>query len=226
MNIPLFSIFIASLLGSLHCVSMCGGFVVYNTVNSKQKVLANVFYNSGRLITYLFLGMTAGFIGSSLDNSAIFIGMGKISSLLIGAILIASGLSFFLKQSEPELIEINKNLRTFSLFKRISNFTLGLYNQILNDNSLSEIQRALLIGMLSTLLPCGWLYSFVAFAGASASPIEGLFVMFYFWLGSLPYLLITALVSERAFSSLRAITPRLTAIILILLGLLGILIHW
>ena len=41
-------------------------------------------------------------------------------------------------------------------------------------------------GLLTTLLPCGWLYTFVATAGGTGDPIGGAAVMIVFWVGTLP----------------------------------------
>ena len=48
--------------------------------------------------------------------------------------------------------------------------------------------RALVIGLLTTLLPCGWLYAFVATAAGTANPLLGALTMGVFWAGTLPVL--------------------------------------
>jgi sulfite exporter TauE/SafE len=49
--------------------------------------------------------------------------------------------------------------------------------------------RAALLGLVSTLLPCGWLYTFAVLAAATGSAAGGAILMGAFWLGSLPMLL-------------------------------------
>jgi sulfite exporter TauE/SafE len=51
------------------------------------------------------------------------------------------------------------------------------------------VVRALVLGLSTTLVPCGWLYAFVAFAAATGSALGGAWLMSAFWLGSLPVLL-------------------------------------
>jgi sulfite exporter TauE/SafE len=79
--------------------------------------------------------------------------------------------------------------------------------------------RALVVGLLTTLLPCGWLYAYAVTAAGTASPLAGMAVMGAFWLGSVP-LLLAAGVSLGAFSAkLRRHVPVLSAVLLIALGL-------
>ena len=62
--LALFStVLVASLVGSLHCAGMCGGFVVFwaggDASQGKNKVFAHMAYNGGRLVTYVLLGALA-----------------------------------------------------------------------------------------------------------------------------------------------------------------------
>lgn len=47
-----------------------------------------------------------------------------------------------------------------------------------------------MLGFLSILLPCGWLYTFALSASASGSTYGGGLVMFLFWISTLPSLTI------------------------------------
>ena len=52
------------------------------------------------------------------------------------------------------------------------------------------------IGLVTTLLPCGWLYTFVALALAAANPLNACLIMFAFWLGTLPVMIGTGFASN------------------------------
>jgi hypothetical protein len=80
--------------------------------------------------------------------------------------------------------------------------------------------RALVIGLLSTLLPCGWLYMFVAPAAATGSPAGGALVMAAFWAGTLPVMAGLGLLAQRALGPLRRRLPVVTAAALVVIGLL------
>ena len=81
--------------------------------------------------------------------------------------------------------------------------------------------RALVIGLLSTLLPCGFLYVFVAAAAATASPLRGGLVMAAFWAGTVPIMAGLGLAAQSLLGPLRRRLPIVTAAALMVLGLLA-----
>jgi sulfite exporter TauE/SafE len=82
--------------------------------------------------------------------------------------------------------------------------------------------RAWLTGLLTTMLPCGWLYVFVATAGGSGSIRTGVLTMAVFWLGTVPALLAVGLGAQRLFGPLRQRLPMLSAALVLVMGLLSI----
>lgn len=75
------------------------------------------------------------------------------------------------------------------------------------------------IGMLTTLLPCGWLWAFAVTAAGTASPLIGAAVMAAFWIGTLP-MLVALGAGMRQFA--RRATPRLALLMSILIVLVGL----
>ena len=82
--------------------------------------------------------------------------------------------------------------------------------------------RALLTGLGTTLLPCGWLYVFVATAGGTGTVSNGMLVMALFWLGTVPALVAVGLGAQRVFGPLRRKLPTLGAVTVMLMGLLAL----
>jgi len=78
--------------------------------------------------------------------------------------------------------------------------------------------RALLVGALTALLPCGWLYLFAMFAAATASPQQGAMVMVAFWAGTLPALTALVLGIQRLSANSRKLLPLVTAVLLVCAG--------
>ena len=78
---------------------------------------------------------------------------------------------------------------------------------------------ALLIGMLTTLLPCGWLYAFAITAAGTASPLWGALTMAVFWAGTLPVLVAVGAGAAKLTGALGARAPVLTTCALIGVGL-------
>jgi hypothetical protein len=85
--------------------------------------------------------------------------------------------------------------------------------------TLPAAPRAALIGALTTLLPCGWLYAFAATAAGTARPLSGAGVMAVFWLGTLPMMATLGLGARRMLGPLAARLPVATSILLLIAGL-------
>ena len=81
------------------------------------------------------------------------------------------------------------------------------------------LRRAWSIGALSGLLPCGWLYAFVAVAAATGTPWMGALVMAAFWLGTLPLLAAFGMGIRRALPSVERKLPQWTAVLMVVAGL-------
>jgi sulfite exporter TauE/SafE len=71
---------------------------------------------------------------------------------------------------------------------------------------------------MTSLLPCGWLYAFVAAAAGTASPLRATAVMGLFWLGTLPVIASLGIGLQRLAGPLRARLPLVTAAVVIVIG--------
>lgn len=207
----LITLFLASLLGSAHCVGMCGGFVICYSANAPQRVSPTIAYNLGRLVVYSLLGLIAGWFGQSVDLATSFVGVKNFTAVLIGFLLIAWGLAGLFGWG---------GLQTASTrWGRFINKLREIFaSQIVSRLPDDWTRRALVIGLLSGLLPCGWLYAFIALAAASASPIYGALTMSVFWLGTVPYMVALAGFSHYLSLRLRRLIPKVTALLLVITG--------
>jgi uncharacterized protein len=179
----------ASLLGSMHCVGMCGPLAMWASgVSDQQRSLVAIrttAYHVGRLITYVIAGGIAGAIGSVVDTGGQFIGVQVAAARVVGAIMIGVGLSklwTLWRGHSTAAKEIKPS--------RIGGVLVKLRPHLFR---LPPVGRALATGLLTTLLPCGWLYLFALIAAGTASPILGPIVMAAFWIGTVPAL--TALIA-------------------------------
>lgn len=174
----LLAIFLASLTGSLHCAGMCGGFVAFYSGHSPLSILPHALYNLARALVYVSLGTLAGLLGSQLNLSTQAYGIDSIAAWLMGFLLCLWGLSMLLAKPLKFEEKLKNSLASslYSQFQKFLNSRLGK----------SAYIRAAAVGLLSVLLPCGWLYAFVAVAAAAGSAADGALIMFVFWLGTLP----------------------------------------
>jgi len=189
---------------------MCGGFAALYAQHSDKNFVAHSLYNLGRLTTYLTLGVLAAWLGASIDG---FMEFGKFSALLVGSVLIAAG-----------IIQLVKGRIVFfpSLLGCLGKMVGSIGKPLFKS---SGAVKPFLIGLITTLLPCGWLYAFVALALASADPQKAVVIMFFFWLGTLPAMVAVGVLSQTIVNRFGSHTPRITALLLILGGLLSVTAH-
>ncbi|MGB0767859.1 MAG: sulfite exporter TauE/SafE family protein, partial [Phycisphaeraceae bacterium] len=91
------AVFVASLVGSLHCAGMCGAFVAFAVSDSEgrsgRRAALAAAYHVGRLTTYVALGVAAGWVGALLDLSGALVGVSRAAMMLAGGVMIVFGIS-------------------------------------------------------------------------------------------------------------------------------------
>ena len=161
------AVFIASLLGSMHCAGMCGAFVAFAVAGDGRpqasRASLNAAYNGGRLITYVALGAIAGSLGAALDLGGSMLGVQRTAAIAAGVMMIGFGGLAILRASGTRIprLPLPGTLQRF----------VAAGHRIAFD--LPPMTRALVVGLLTTLLPCGWLYAFAITAAGTASPALG-----------------------------------------------------
>uniref|UniRef100_A0A832MIU2 Sulfite exporter TauE/SafE family protein n=1 Tax=Eiseniibacteriota bacterium TaxID=2212470 RepID=A0A832MIU2_UNCEI len=204
-------VFLASLVGSPHCAGMCGGFVAFYAGHGERRPWAHAAYNGGRWLSYVGLGLVAGALGAGVDRMGAAAGLSRAAAVLAGALMIAWGATALLVAAGVRLPAGPAP----ALHRRLAGALRAVHGQP------PEV-RALVIGLLSTLLPCGFLYAFVAAAAATGSAVHGALVMAAFWLGTVPVMAGLGLIAQRALGPLRRRLPLVTAAVLIVVGLLTV----
>lgn len=208
--IPLVAgIFVASLLGSLHCAGMCGAFLAIALRDEGRQWPLQLAYHGGRLLTYSLLGLAAGAAGRLLDLTGAMAGVRPIAAAAAGATLVAFGLVSLLRIYGVSLARIPA-----PAFVR--NAIAGAHRRAMDR---PPVIRAMMIGLLTTLLPCGWLYAFAVTAAGTASPSRGALVMAVFWVGTLPMLVALGAGLRTLAGAFGKRIPAITCIVLMGLGL-------
>lgn len=177
----LLPVLLASVAGSLHCAAMCGPFLaaVAGYGNDRRSGVApSAAYHAGRLVTYGALGAVGGLVGGAVDGAGVAVGIGRVSALAAGLVLIVSGVSALVPRSGL----VRLRTRAPSRFGALLGGALAAFAR------LPAVPRAFLLGLSTTLVPCGWLYAFVATAAGTGGVVPALGVMLAFWVGTLPAL--------------------------------------
>jgi sulfite exporter TauE/SafE len=209
------AIIAASLLGSVHCAAMCGGFVcLYTDAGAKRAVgvRPHAAYNAGRLLSYVLLGAVAGFVGQGVDQLGRMSGISRLAAIVAGTMMVLWGGSTLLaaagvrvpRRGTPRVLQA------------------GLTSLVVRFRNQSPTVRGAATGLLTTLLPCGWLYVFVAAAGSTGRVSDAMIVMLAFWLGTLPMMLTLGFGVQRLFGPFRRHLPLAAAGVAVLLGLLSL----
>ena len=83
----LWTAFVIGLVGSLHCVGMCGPIVAALPIDTRSRMSligGRLLYNIGRVITYTLLGIIFGLVGKGFFMG----GYQQIVSIVLGAAII------------------------------------------------------------------------------------------------------------------------------------------
>jgi len=211
----LVAVLIASLLGSTHCAGMCGAFVLFAVADSteppnpwRSRVALNAAYNMGRLVTYALLGAAAGMLGAAMDLGGSMVGVQRVAAAFAGGLMICFGLVALLRARGVKL-------RRMPLPGVLTTMLAGGHRAVADAPPLA---RAWTVGLLTTLLPCGWLYAFAVTAAGTAHPLYGAATMAVFWVGTLPILAGVGLGAQAMTGRLRSRLPVLTSILLVVVG--------
>ncbi|MFO0943410.1 MAG: sulfite exporter TauE/SafE family protein [Pirellulales bacterium] len=204
MWILLSAVATASLLGSLHCVGMCGPLAIWAAGAEREHRssgiwLSSMLYHFGRGLTYAIAGLIAGGLGQLVDLGGSVVGVQLLAGRIVGGLMIVFGLVSLSRLVLPRLKKYLHNRPTTTATSSPSHPTVyeapkpnWMTAQLLRLRpilfKLPLPFRGLSVGLLTALLPCGWLYLFALLAAGTGSVWTGGLVMIAFWTGSVPLL--------------------------------------
>ncbi len=203
------AVLFASFIGSPHCGAMCGPLVALAVAQREGRpVMLSVLYHGGRLVTYMLLGAVAGAIGGLMDLAAGLAGLQPIALAFTGAVLVAFGVVELLRYRGAPVPRMN--LPTW-LMQALNSVRRAAF-------AWEAAPRALAIGLLTALLPCGWLYAFAITAAGTSEAWRGAAVMGVFWIGTVPILLAVGIGARKFLGSVGQYAPLISAMVLIAAG--------
>ena len=165
-------------------------------------------YNAGRLASYAILGVLVAAAGKQVVG--LVPALGGPVRFAAGIIMILIGLQIALNWRALKFIE----RMGAALWQRISPLARGLI-------PVTNLPRALGLGLLWGLLPCGLVYSVLLIAATASQPTDGALIMLAFGIGTTPAMVATGLGAARLrqWSQNRRARAGLGAIVVVL-GLL------
>ena len=206
----LLSAVLLGLMGSLHCVGMCGPIAFLLPVdrsNNLKKITQILIYHFGRLAAYSIMGFLFGLLGKGLyvfgiqQKLSIFIGVLMILIVLIPA----------------------QTFNKYNLSKPLYRIISKVKSRLGKELKKKTPDTFLTIGFLNGFLPCGLVYLALFGAIAMGSPLTGSLYMLLFGLGTIPLMTTIIYFSSLLKGKRRQKIQKIIPVFVVLIGALFIL---
>ena len=203
----LISAFVLGILGSFHCIGMCGPIAFMLPVdrtNAFKKASQIAVYHIGRLLSYSLIGLVFGLIGKSLY----LFGFQQQLSIIIGILMI-----IFVVIPQHKL---NKYSISKPIYKLISKIKATLGSALKRKSA----DTFLTIGFLNGFLPCGLVYMAIFGAISRGNAFQGSMYMALFGFGTIP-LMTTAIYASHFLKG--AVKQKIQKAIPVFVVIIGVL---
>ena len=196
-----FVLFVVGVLTSIHCVGMCGGIMLSQSLSNEntsklQAIKPVMLYNVGRVVSYTVLGGIVGALGSILS----------LSIKTQAALQIFAGLF---------MIVMGFNMAGFTLFRKLQIKLPWSFCSVKN-----KPKSPFMVGIINGLMPCGPLQTMQLYALGTGSAAKGALSMFIFALGTVPLMLTFGAVSGLLSKGYTKKILKFSGILVIVLGLI------
>lgn len=194
---------VIGLVGSLHCVGMCGP-IMLTFAGPRPSFTTFGVYHIGRILSYLLIGALLGLIGESLH----FFQVQQVLTIALGVLLL-----------------VIYTIPAFRASVERWYFQSAMYRvvQRVLAGNISKKRRWFISGMANGFLPCGLTYVAAAGAIALGDFFSGALFMALFGLSTVPALAVVAIGGSWISTHLKAYIPRSVSFIAILSGFIILL---
>ncbi|MBA6156425.1 sulfite exporter TauE/SafE family protein [Tenacibaculum sp. S7007] len=203
------SALIFGLLGSFHCIGMCGPIAFMLPVdrtNKAKQVLQIVSYHLGRLFTYSLIGLLFGLLGKGFY----FFGFQQQLSIIVGVLMIL-------------VILLPKTFQKYNFSKSINRLVMKVKSALGKELKKRGNDTFFTIGFLNGFLPCGLVYMAVFGALATTNSFSGSLYMFIFGLGTIPLMTTVVYVGNFANGLVRKRIQQIIPFVVVFIGVLFVL---
>lgn len=205
----IFSGLILGLLGSFHCIAMCGPIALSipsAAVSKWSFIKGRLMYNSGRIVTYAFLGMIFGFLGNRIN----MFGMQQGLAISVGVLILLSVIITLMgKHPAIKISFLNKIITAYK----------NQFGRLFKKKGKPVF---LLFGILNGFLPCGFVYIALSGAMITGDVLHGSLYMMLFGLGTVPVMLSVSLFGNFVNSNIRRRISKFNLALTIVLAMLFI----
>lgn len=200
---------IFGLLGSFHCVGMCGPIAFMLPIDRKNKTkgfFQILSYHLGRLFTYSIIGLLFGFLGKSFY----FFGFQQQLSIFVGVSMIL-------------VILFPKVFSKINFSKSINKIIFKVKNALGKELKKKGNDTFFTIGFLNGFLPCGLVYMAVFGAIATTNILASSLYMFIFGLGTIPLMTAVVYLGNFTKGNFRRSIQKAIPIVVVFIGVLFVL---
>jgi len=197
------------LVGSVHCIGMCGPLALSLPGSQTDRVrfmVERLFYNVGRTVTYATLGGLVGAVGSGVSLA----GAQHTLSVSVGFAMVGVALIPWVRKQAQRLEEVPS-----SFVRRVLSPVGTLYQR-------GGPVAMIAVGLLNGLLPCGFVYAALATAVTAGRIAASVAFMAAFGAGTMPAMFGVSMLGRLADSRWRVRIQRYAPYGLALVG--GLLI--
>lgn len=198
--------FLAGVLGSGHCLGMCGALVSGYFMNAgpTRSVWPYFAYQMARIFVYTLVGFAAAALGVVLVSSGIFGKMQSILQMFIGSVVIilAFGILGWIPfQGSIRLIPMNLLRKGYA-----------------QSRTRGPILGASIAGLLNGLMPCPLTFAMAVKATSATTIMEGGLLMLTFGAGTLPTMFFISVAFGKMNANFRGLMLKSAALIMIVMG--------
>ena len=198
--------FMAGVLGSGHCVGMCGALVsgCFMRAGVTKGYLPYFIYQFARLFVYTMVGFAAAALGFVLVSSGVF---GKVQSILqmsIGTVVVVLALGilgWIPFQGSIKLLPMSVLRRGFA-----------------ESRTKGPWMSAAITGLLNGFMPCPMTFAMAIKATSAMNIMDGGLLMLAFGAGTLPTMLFVSVAFGKMSTQFRGLMFKSAALIMIAMG--------
>lgn len=178
--------FLLGLMGTSHCLVMCGGISAATSMatDGQRRIGYLVLFNSGRITSYAIAGALVSLLGLWLSDSHYL--AQQALRILAGIMLILMGLYI----SRIWMLLTRFEAAGKLIWDRIQPLTRSLL-------PVTSARKALSLGLLWGWLPCGLIYSTLAWVASHGDVVNGTIAMLSFGLGTMPGMISAGLMAQQ-----------------------------
>jgi sulfite exporter TauE/SafE len=212
-NVDQVGMFMLGLLGTGHCVGMCGP-LIFAFPGRTGRLMPHMWYHLGRITTYSTVGAILGGVSQLLVGAEVSAGAGSTAFGKLGLLLLAAVFLLLFGFARVGVLREPGWLRSLSP-ARIPGFKSTLQEA-------TEGKRCFIffwLGILLGFLPCGLSYGAFAVAFGTSSAVQGGLAVLVFGAGTVPGLILLGTGASAIFSRYRRQSDILSGVLMILMAI-------